>query len=529
MTKQIVLILAIFLCIESLKAQSDDIIDIRLDTNIRHQTIHSFGASDCWRTQFIGANWSRNKRKQMAELLFSTKLDEAGNPVGIGLSMWRFNIGSGSHEAGGNSGVSSLWRRTECFLNEDGSWDWSKQAGQRWFLDAARQHGVKYTLGFSITPPYFMTRNGMCRASKGDNANLNIRDDQYDHYASFMAKVSKRLGFDYLSPINEPQWDWNGSSQEGTPATNSQCYKLISELDKHLQGAKTKVIFGEAGDIRYLYREGTDKPQRDNQIEELFDISSPHSILKFGSVAPVVSGHSYWSTFPVDTMINTRKELLKSITSKLPENITYWQSEYCPMEKNADNPHGGGGRDTGMATALYIARVIHYDMTISNASSWQSWTAFSEWNYKDGLIFIDDGKQTNGASSLKDPMVESCKYNGTFRTSKYLWALGNFSRFVRPGMVRIGVVDNINPLQQAYDLMTSAYMNVQTKQIAVVFINYSQSAKKIKLSATDNHKSRWSMFITSAEKDLAFCGTVEDYLSIPPSSVVTLTNSIEIK
>ncbi|WP_346693850.1 glycoside hydrolase, partial [Coprobacter fastidiosus] len=22
-----------------------------------HQTIHSFGASDCWRTQYIGKNW----------------------------------------------------------------------------------------------------------------------------------------------------------------------------------------------------------------------------------------------------------------------------------------------------------------------------------------------------------------------------------------------------------------------------------------------------------------------------------------
>lgn len=79
------------------------------------QTIHSFGASDCWRVQYIGKNWPIEKRNQIADLLFSSELDSWGNPKGIGLSMWRFNIGSGSHEAGDNGGVASLWRRAECF------------------------------------------------------------------------------------------------------------------------------------------------------------------------------------------------------------------------------------------------------------------------------------------------------------------------------------------------------------------------------------------------------------------------------
>ena len=65
------------------------------------QTIHSFGASDCWRTQYIGKNWPLEKRERIADLLFNATPDEQGNPTGIGLSLWRFNIGSGSHEAGG--------------------------------------------------------------------------------------------------------------------------------------------------------------------------------------------------------------------------------------------------------------------------------------------------------------------------------------------------------------------------------------------------------------------------------------------
>ena len=55
--------------------------------------------------------------------------DDKGNPRGIGLTLWRFSIGSGSHEAGERGGVASGWRRTECFLDSLGSWDWSKQPG----------------------------------------------------------------------------------------------------------------------------------------------------------------------------------------------------------------------------------------------------------------------------------------------------------------------------------------------------------------------------------------------------------------
>src|SRR5690606_39927671 len=76
-----------------------------------------------------------------------------GSPEGIGLSLWRFNIGAGSFEQGVASGIRTDWRREECFLNADGSYDWKKQQGQQWFLNAARERGVKYTLGFSIAPP----------------------------------------------------------------------------------------------------------------------------------------------------------------------------------------------------------------------------------------------------------------------------------------------------------------------------------------------------------------------------------------
>lgn len=64
------------------------------------QTMDGFGGSDAWRTQFVGKNWPEQKKSAIADLLFSKEIDAQGNPKGIGLSIWRFNLGAGSIEQG---------------------------------------------------------------------------------------------------------------------------------------------------------------------------------------------------------------------------------------------------------------------------------------------------------------------------------------------------------------------------------------------------------------------------------------------
>src|SRR3954470_6904986 len=54
-----------------------------------HQTIHSFGASDSWSAKFMGSWVNLTKKNQIADYLFSMDVDAAGNPKGIGLSLWR--------------------------------------------------------------------------------------------------------------------------------------------------------------------------------------------------------------------------------------------------------------------------------------------------------------------------------------------------------------------------------------------------------------------------------------------------------
>src|SRR5882762_4750229 len=70
-------------------------IDIRIDINKTYQVISNFGASDAWSCQFVG-NWPGPSKNAIADWLFSMDTLTNGNPKGIGLSLWRFNIGAGS-------------------------------------------------------------------------------------------------------------------------------------------------------------------------------------------------------------------------------------------------------------------------------------------------------------------------------------------------------------------------------------------------------------------------------------------------
>ena len=56
----------------------NDYLQIILNPNSVFQTIHGFGASDAWSTQFVGKNWPLNKREAIADLLFSNNFDTQG-------------------------------------------------------------------------------------------------------------------------------------------------------------------------------------------------------------------------------------------------------------------------------------------------------------------------------------------------------------------------------------------------------------------------------------------------------------------
>ena len=131
-----VLLLALAAITTSCSPQAD--INYQIIPEQPQQTMDHFSASDAWSMHIIG-KWPQEKQDQVADWLFSTDNDTNGKPKGIGLSLWRFNVGAGSTEQGEASQIGSPWMRTECLLQPEGSYDWDKQQGQRNFLRLANE------------------------------------------------------------------------------------------------------------------------------------------------------------------------------------------------------------------------------------------------------------------------------------------------------------------------------------------------------------------------------------------------------
>jgi len=183
-------------------------------------------------------------------------------------------------------------------------------------------------------------------------------------------------------------------------------------------------------------------------------------------------------------------------------------TEFCIMDYEEMQ---GNGRDLGISPALYMARVIHYDLTVANASSWHWWLAVSPYDYKDGLIYIDKSET-----------------DGNIHASKMLYALGNYSRFIEPGMQRVNTTQlfgksNIDDYTYSR-VMCSAYTSEEHNEIVIVLVNYNNW----KYTSSFDIGEEWNdmsmdMYRTSDTEELKHIGkqSVSDEIEIAPLSITT--------
>lgn len=527
MVKNSLLTLIAFTCLSS----TARIIDPPGQTTTRHrraeksvtinlreefQTIHSFGASDCWSAKFIGKWQDESKKNQIADLLFSLDTLPSGQPKGIGLSLWRMNIGAGSYEQGDSSRISDIWRREECFMDSLGHFNWTKQSGSQWFLQAARQRGVRYTLGFTNSPPVQMTKNGKAFSAGGKS--INLKPGATNAFADFLVKVAEHFKFDYLSPINEPQWDWtagkNGrAGQEGSPAENADIAAVTKALSAKLaaQKAQTTVVTGEAGQLNFLYEKA--ESGRGNQLDYFFVSKQEASITKLPNVEPIWTYHSYFTTCSDSVLVAMRQKVAQRV--KAVGNPMLWQSEFGVLGDICGR-YNGSPRHTDMDYGLYVAKVIHNDLTVANVTSWQWWLAINPYDYSDGLVYINgpDGNYKKHDNARQD---------GQVLDSRQLWAFGNYARFVRPGMKRVAVhLADSAPQQEASQCMISAYKDSRTKKIVLVCINMTADPLTLPLRGLTIRHERFDCYKTTETQTLAKSIVPSNQIQLEPKSVVTL-------
>ncbi|NQZ60532.1 MAG: hypothetical protein HRT88_24050 [Lentisphaeraceae bacterium] len=469
---------------------------------------------------------SDQDREKLADMLFGREMKN-GRPSGIGLSCFRVELGGGSADQN-DGGIVKEWRETKSFLLENGKYSWSNAEGSDWWL----RHNLQAIIGYVNSPPYFMNKNGYTYKTE-KRIDANLAESNYRAYAKYLSNViryykSQKVSIDYISPFNEPQWPWvftvGQAKQEGSPWRNAEIYQVCKEIDKNFRDHRlpTKILIPEAAEIKFLYGRvnGFAKESAD-QISAFWDENSPSSLVQTKSIAPIVAGHTYFVDHGDDTIIDTRFKLRQKMDEVDPE-LCFWQTEYSLLNEGFKEGREEIKEITSMDCALFLAKMIHHDFTLARATSWQFWSSIHP-KLHGNLPRFNLITATSPQGKLK------------VAPTKLFWALGHFSRWIRPGMVRHRVWrsdhskgDGLKQslLREAQALMLSAYVDRSKKKVVLVAVNYSNKDKKIIIK--NKSLKNFKMYVTSAgpqnnmmPKNVSTRGAS---ITIPQRSIVTLVS-----
>ncbi len=409
-------------------------ITLNIDITDKHQIIESFGTSGCWWSQYVGGWENEYKdtglsvRDEIAMLLFDRE-------KGIGLSSYRYNIGAGSADSGKGT-YSDPHRRAQSFETAPFQYNWNKDANAVWFMKKAAELGVKEVVMFCNSPLERLTINGTAQVTKGSKE--NILPENYDDFARYVMDVAEHfkeegIPVKYISPINEPQWEWTGG-QEGChyePNAIAKVYRAFWEELNNRSELKGVALSGpESGEWKGEAIAYTSALLNDTVLGSYFD---------------TIDNHSYWS----DTASKTA--FRRWMDANHPE-VKLRMSEWCEMVN---------GSDVTMASAFELARVLQEDLTVLDVVSWQNWVAVAPGGYHDGLIYVNEQKKT------LNPL-------------KRLWGYGNYSRFIRPGYQRVGIKES----SDTKELRPVAFTGINEEgkeELVLVVINQTDDDKKFLL------------------------------------------------
>lgn len=423
-----------------------DVVDIS-----KYQTFESFGTSTCWWAQTID---DPQLRDSIAKALFS-------DTEGLGLDVVRYNIGGGEKD-NPDTRIGDPSRRTESFYTYDEEkgeyvYDFTRDENARLFLDKAIEYGAKEVILFCNSPHFSMTASG--HASGGFTENFsNLPKENYAAFVDYLLTIADwfvKEGYPvtYISPINEPQWSWGGEwvGQEGCHYEPDEAVELLSMFAEEM--IKRDTPYGlsgvETGQLSWWYNDYLFKFFENETLDSYCD---------------TFAGHSYW----LDGMKTDKSVFGNTFKEHFPDK-KFEMSEWCELPLKIDS--------TTIDSGLYMANVMVEDLTLLNAVSWQSWTAFNG----DGLLYEEDGE-------LK-------MYN------RY-WAFKQFSSFIEPGMTRVKVFDEIGLDENIAKVAFS-----DNKKTVLVMVNNSEKPETVKFLEKYPHTE---IFVTDENHN---CEQVADKLS----------------
>jgi len=130
-----------------------------------------------------------------------------------------------------------------------------------------------------------------------------------------------------------------------------------------------------------------------------------------------------------------------------------------------------GALDVGIDTALEVALMVHDSIVDGRVSAWHYW-----W------IHRNSSQETNSA------LVEAGQL------TRRAWVLGNWSRFVRPGAIRVDATSR----PQSYVHVT-AFIDPISNQVAIVAINEARYALEQRFAIGGGTVAELTPWLTSAD------------------------------
>jgi glucuronoarabinoxylan endo-1,4-beta-xylanase len=299
---------------------------------------------------------------------------------------------------------------------EDGVWNYDRPVSELWVIKEAKKRGIDKIFSTVWSPPAWMKTTG-----KITNGGY-LKKDCYRKFAEYLAEyvsAYKRLydiDINAVSIANEPEYAamWQSCLWKPEMITDFlQNYLAPVFAEKKIPA---KVIVGEKGE----WSEGM----------VLNALNNPGSCERID----IIGGHQYSGTIaPLATAISKGKRT--------------WETEVSDT----------GIYKNDIKDGVAWAERIHKFMSNANANAFMYWLGAS---YK-----------TNNESLIR------LYQDGTYVPAKRLYTMGNFSKFVKPGYVRIGINDN--PIKGVY---FSTYKNPLTNEFVIIAVNNTDTNHLFELS-----------------------------------------------
>ncbi len=380
-----------------------------------YQTIAGFGASEAFGEAQTVMNAPSSVQQQVLSLLYSPA-------SGAGLTILRNEISADSGSTIEPTAPSSP-SATPSYLPLSSI---NQDAGQLWFAQQIKaDYGVSNVFADAWSAPAFMKTNnstsngGAVCGSPGATCSSGDWRQAYANYLVQYAKDYSAAGvpLTYLGPENEANLSTSYDSMQMSP---SQTANFLDTLGPTLASS------GLATKMECCATEGWDYAQQ---------------------YAAAIEADS---TANADTSVFTSHGYTSAPTSPLSGwSKPAWETEWSTFE--SWDPAWDDGTD---ASGLTWAQHIFTGLDSANLSAFLYWwgsTTPSENGDNEGLLEI------NGS---------------TVTPAGRLWAFGNFSRFVRPGAVRIGATTSDG------NLTLDAFKNTDGS-VSVVALNTGSSSDTV--------------------------------------------------